>query len=460
MIFGKNLYNNIAILFIVIVLGYALGISVVKTVDKRLSNVSINMPKIDLPPQNIYLKLNKDLLVKTTLDDKSYKTDDIKNFKTNKVKRFKAKQVKVNEHCDKIHDKWAKSNNKKLNIENEEKYPECFTPEEKQKRIKETKNLLKKLKEISPNEYCNVIKNKEKIYKNPKVASLIKNLSKDCHKKQIEGFQNPDQDISETQIAEAVASALSQNTQNTQNTQNDELDIEIELIKSKIKSIKKQRNKIPKVSESSIESDDEDTNYKNPKDMSADQKLRFKNLRSISRMTIKDYKRWLLLNKSTPGKLSEIHNKNLSKILSNEKLTIADLPSDLDVNEYEEEAKKMFTNLWCDKDKNKNKNKNKKADIKYIDKLKTGNEIKYIDTVSPKDMENNNITSLKILNNLDKKVDTTALNNFIIPKDSNEVTEKLIKKSKQSEKSETQSKKQYANPSNSMSKMADAEFEE
>src|SRR5580692_12115970 len=60
---SNELWINLIIVFIVtIFFGYLLGLSVVKVVDHRLSDVSINMPKITLPRQNLYISLNKDQL--------------------------------------------------------------------------------------------------------------------------------------------------------------------------------------------------------------------------------------------------------------------------------------------------------------------------------------------------------------------------------------------------------------
>lgn len=57
MISSEFIINLIVICVITIVFGYLLGLAVSQVVDRRLSEISINLPKITIPPQNIHVDL-------------------------------------------------------------------------------------------------------------------------------------------------------------------------------------------------------------------------------------------------------------------------------------------------------------------------------------------------------------------------------------------------------------------
>ena len=54
------LFDNIVLLIIISALVIVLGFNIVSMIDKKLSNVSINIPQIKLPKQNIVFNLKKD----------------------------------------------------------------------------------------------------------------------------------------------------------------------------------------------------------------------------------------------------------------------------------------------------------------------------------------------------------------------------------------------------------------
>ena len=59
----RDTFINLIIVFLVtVVFGYLLGITIINVVDQRLSDISINLPKINLPRQNIYVNLDTDRL--------------------------------------------------------------------------------------------------------------------------------------------------------------------------------------------------------------------------------------------------------------------------------------------------------------------------------------------------------------------------------------------------------------
>lgn len=53
--------NLIIITVIIVLLAFGLGLIIVQTVDNRLSNISINMPEIKVPPANVVVRLNNGL---------------------------------------------------------------------------------------------------------------------------------------------------------------------------------------------------------------------------------------------------------------------------------------------------------------------------------------------------------------------------------------------------------------
>src|SRR5438874_1116381 len=58
---STELFINIVIVFLItVVFGYLLGLTITNVVDQRLSDISINLPKINLPRQNIYVNLDSD----------------------------------------------------------------------------------------------------------------------------------------------------------------------------------------------------------------------------------------------------------------------------------------------------------------------------------------------------------------------------------------------------------------
>lgn len=68
------------------------------------------------------------------------------------------------------------------------------------------------------------------------------------------------------------------------------------------------------------------TNYRDPKDMTADELRRFKS-KFRSNFSLQDYKNWLLLYKKDPENLREQHRRNLRLLLQGANLTPQDMPT-------------------------------------------------------------------------------------------------------------------------------------
>ena len=195
MLFKKsNLYNNLIILFLVILFGYILGLSIVNIIDKRLTEISINMPKINMPEQKIYLELKdnklKSKIYKNNINTIEYDTNKIESFENNKKsikpttkkqkkktkENFDEEQKKFNK-CKDIYSKWSKSKNgKKIEKEN----PDCFE-KVNSIRIKNLRNMLDKLKLTKQdNNHCKLIENKLGFVVNPETKKMVYKLFPEC----------------------------------------------------------------------------------------------------------------------------------------------------------------------------------------------------------------------------------------------------------------------------------------
>jgi hypothetical protein len=93
MISTESIINVIIVFLVTIVFGYLLGLTITKVVDYRLSDISINLPKINLPRQNIYVNLNR-----TPSETQKTKTDDQPTL-VNSVNHMTKRQpmTKINE---------------------------------------------------------------------------------------------------------------------------------------------------------------------------------------------------------------------------------------------------------------------------------------------------------------------------------------------------------------------------
>ncbi len=66
--------NTIMIFVVTFIIAYFMGLTIIRVVDNRMKDISINMPKISLPEQHITISLNGDKLC-TTKDTNSHGTD-------------------------------------------------------------------------------------------------------------------------------------------------------------------------------------------------------------------------------------------------------------------------------------------------------------------------------------------------------------------------------------------------
>ena len=70
------------------------------------------------------------------------------------------------------------------------------------------------------------------------------------------------------------------------------------------------------------------TYYRDPKDMTLAEQIKFRNRAKIRRMTAKDYENWLMMFKEDPQNLTKVHRDRLRRVLKGDRLQAADIPDD------------------------------------------------------------------------------------------------------------------------------------
>ena len=73
---------------------------------------------------------------------------------------------------------------------------------------------------------------------------------------------------------------------------------------------------------------------------------------NISNFSINEYKRWLLLHKSTMDKLTKEHLNNLKILINNKNLKMKDLPKNMEIDDPRVYKKKSLDDLVTFKQKN------------------------------------------------------------------------------------------------------------
>lgn len=66
--------------------------------------------------------------------------------------------------------------------------------------------------------------------------------------------------------------------------------------------------------------------YKDPKEMTLEQQIKFRNRAKVHKMTVRDYENWLLMFKSDKQNLEQEHRENLSRLLRGDRLSSDDIP--------------------------------------------------------------------------------------------------------------------------------------
>jgi len=460
--------TNILVLAMTIVLGYILGMSVIKTVDNRLSSISINMPKINVPAQKIYVSTDKknNILLSQNNEDivEGYTIKDLKELE--QIENLKQDDA---DNCLDVYNSWGKSGNQDL----VKKYPKCFLSSEKNKRIKKMNGALNILKKISKDDICDRVRSKADRINNPEARKLAKKMFAPCYSEDediAENFQSysrldgkercdvhtkvPRKPLKQEKLEQYKKAlgldkdeALQKKAQDpgmlprmTQEEKEEDERMEKDLMKLKDKieeggnrvcekdadcnefygdgeNICKSNGRCHCIKGSGSLCQHGPTNYTDPKDMTKEQLNRFENMEDLTKMTVQDYINWLRLFKKRSNDLSESHFINYQKLIKGESLRVIDIPRanitpPRKVHSY-------FAKLWetgYAYGVNEDKMKDKILSYNYSD---------YEEYIPPKKLKD-----VKILNpDLIYKRDPVAVNNFLMPRDSSVETERLIRES-------------------------------
>jgi hypothetical protein len=112
--------NKIDIFFIIlfiIVVSIIIGLNIVVLIDKKIGNVSVNIPKITVSPPEIILNINKDLQGNINICGKLNKTEHDKNLNTsnsrtnNNIEKFIVSDAQDFHNYDELRKKSVKMNN-------------------------------------------------------------------------------------------------------------------------------------------------------------------------------------------------------------------------------------------------------------------------------------------------------------------------------------------------------------
>ena len=458
--------TNMLVLTITIVLGYILGMSVIKTVDNRLSSISINMPKINVPAQKMYVTTDEknNILLSQNNGDivEGYTIKDLKDLE--KIENLKQDDE---DNCLDVYNSWGKSSNQDL----VKKYPKCFLPNEKDKRIKKMNGALNILKKISRNDICDRVRSRADKINNPEARKLAKKMFAPCYSEDediAENFQSysrldgkdecdvhtkaPRKPLKQEKL-EQYKKALGLDSEPSQDAgmlprmtqeekdEDEKMEKELMKLKDEVKSdegnsrvcekdadcnefygdgenICKSNGRCHCIKGSGSLCQHGPTNYMDPKDMTKEQRNRFENMEDLTKMTVQDYINWLRLFKNKPNDLSESHFINYQKLKRGDNLRVIDIPKanitpPRKVHSY-------FAKLWetgYAYGVNEDRMKDRILSYNYSD---------YEEYIPPKKLKD-----VKILNpDLIYKRDPVAVNNFLMPRDSSVETEKLIRESR------------------------------
>lgn len=303
----NTLINLIIIFLMTVVFGYLLGLSVVNVVDHRLSDISINLPKITLPRQNIYVDLNgqpksQPLNITNTFQTKpSSGTEAGPNYQLNPT-QTQMKPLKPN-----LNEGFTSNMNDDTDLLNQ-------TPPNQSSTAQNV--TVYNSREIPPGIY-------QKDFVSPIKPTTI-NRGEQVRSLEV-GHINPNQP---GQIIESqkIESKKIQSINNTQIGCRNDSDCNVVYGNGENKCLS--NNKCYCVKGSGLFCHYGPTYYKDTKDMTDRQLQKFKLRAKFDKMTVQDYVNWLMLFEDEPDQLAPRHLNNLFKILKGVKITLNDIPRD------------------------------------------------------------------------------------------------------------------------------------
>jgi len=97
--------------------------------------------------------------------------------------------------------------------------------------------------------------------------------------------------------------------------------------RSEAKKVEKVHSKVPHRSASSFKSQPaEIPYYRDPKDLTPAQQLKFRSKANLRKMTLTDYKNWLLLFREDPENLSAQNRRMLTRLIKGQEINAEDIP--------------------------------------------------------------------------------------------------------------------------------------
>lgn len=290
---------------LIVIFAYFIGMLIVNIIDKKLGNISIKMPKISLPENKIIFNVAKDIQNRIAIsDDKKLQVIDPLNITdfgkmtahdtpatrdTPATTQNKKTVHTVPTPYNAIKEMFASKNKKKINSREEflsVSFADSFEPE----------NIPLKggLKEQS------------------EMPDIIPDVVVDPN-------------FNETSFKKDNVTAISPAT-----TANVKIgcvkDPDCNIVNGDGRNICKSDGTCHCLDGSGLFCQYGPTNYKDSKDMTPDERERFK-YKFRNNMTLQDYKNWLMLYKHDPGNLRQHHRQNLRILLRGGQLSEQSMPN-------------------------------------------------------------------------------------------------------------------------------------
>lgn len=299
-------FINLVIVFLMVVIfGYLLGLSVTNTVDRRLSDISINMPKINLPKQDIYLTLGSDQSPYNYHKLNSVQVHNTFNSGRNDGPSYDLKSPNPQQ-------KPLRNQNFYEGFENPTLTKEDDSDLVRNKILPITKSVYKK------------------DFAHPKEPTVP------VKAEEIKSFRaseiNSKQDIQPTTIDQEAQEKSSEKfaacIQQAQPMIGCETDADCNVVFGQGKNKCLSNHKCYCVEGSGAFCHYGPTYYRDPKDMTARQVQKFKLNAKFDKMTLQDYVNWLMLFSEDLDQLAPRNLNNFIKLKKGIKITLNDIPRD------------------------------------------------------------------------------------------------------------------------------------
>jgi hypothetical protein len=302
---SSETFINITIVFLItVVFGYLLGLTITNVVDQRLSDISINLPKVNLPRQNIYVNLDMDSLEKkgqTKLNSVTVRNQ----FRQNRPDSGPSFQLK--------------------------------SPDSQ---IKPFKQIHEGFESGTSDDESDLVKAKqlnmptaiyEKDFAHPREPTVP------VKEDQLESIEAGYISSQETATPSAINQSDDQKMDNRKCASNNaetrpvigcRTDADCNVVFGNGRNKCLSNNKCYCVEGSGLFCHYGPTYYKDPKDMSDRQLQKFKLKAKFDKMTVQDYVNWLMLFEDDLEALAPRHLNNFIKLKKGIKLTLNDIPRD------------------------------------------------------------------------------------------------------------------------------------